>query len=73
MKLPSELASVHPVFRVSMLKKCIADPESILPIEYIGFNDILSYEKLSVQILERKLMKLRNKVVIYLRYYGIIT
>lgn len=33
LKLPSELASVHPVFHVSMLKKCIGDPESILPIE----------------------------------------
>ena len=39
MKLPSELASVHTVFRVSMLKKCIADPESILPIEGLGVKD----------------------------------
>ena len=31
LKLPNELASVHPVFHVSMLKKCIADPQSILP------------------------------------------
>ena len=33
LKLPNELASVHPVFHVSMLKKYICDPESILPIE----------------------------------------
>ena len=26
-RLPSELASVHPVFHVSMLRKCIGDPE----------------------------------------------
>ena len=39
MKLPSKLASVHPVFHVSMLKKCIGDPESILPIEGLGVKD----------------------------------
>ena len=35
LNLPSEMASVHPIFHVSMLKKCIGDPESILPIEGI--------------------------------------
>ena len=29
LKLPSELASVHPIFHVSMLKKRIGDPKSI--------------------------------------------
>ena len=32
LKLPSELASVHSVFHVPMLKKCIGNPVSILPI-----------------------------------------
>ena len=32
LKFSSELASVHPIFCISMLKKCISDPESILPI-----------------------------------------
>lgn len=32
LKLPSELDSVHPVFHVSIIKKCISDPESILPM-----------------------------------------
>ena len=36
LKLPSELPSVHPVFDVSMFKKCIGDPESILPSEGFG-------------------------------------
>ena len=36
LKLPSELSSVHPVFHVSMLKKCIGDLESIIPIEGLG-------------------------------------
>ena len=32
LKLPSELASVHPVLYISIHKKCIGDPESILSI-----------------------------------------
>ena len=39
LKLPSELASVHPMFHVSMLKKCIGDPEFILPIEGLGVQE----------------------------------
>ena len=64
LKLPSELASVHPVFHVSMLKKCICDPVSILPIEGLGVEDNLSYEEVLVQILYRKVKKLRNKEVV---------
>ena len=38
--LPTELASVHPVFHVSMLKKWLDDPTSILPIEDWGLMKI---------------------------------
>ena len=48
LKLPSELASVYPVFHVSMLKKCISDLKYILPIESPGVNDNLSYEEVLV-------------------------
>ena len=33
LNLPNDLGSVHHVFHVSMLKKCLGDPTSILPIE----------------------------------------
>ena len=52
LKLPSELASVHSVFHVSMLKKCIGDSESILLIEGLGVKDNLSYEEVPVQFLD---------------------
>ena len=60
----SELALIHLVFHVSMLKKCIGDPESILPIEDLGVKDNLSYEEVLVQILDRQVKKLRNKEVV---------
>ena len=61
--LPCELASVHPIFHVSMLKKYIGDPESLLPIEALGVNDNLCYEKVPVQILDTQVKKLRNEEV----------
>ena len=55
LKLPNELALVHLVFHDSMLKKCIGDPESILPIEGLGVEENLSYEEVLVEILDRQM------------------
>ena len=43
--LPAELASVHPVFHVSMLKKCLGGPASIQHIKGLGVDEDLSYEE----------------------------
>ncbi|WMV36632.1 hypothetical protein MTR67_030017 [Solanum verrucosum] len=58
-----ELAAVHPVFHISMLKKCIGGPSLILPTESIRIKDSLSYEEIPVQILDRQILKLRTKEV----------
>ena len=63
LKLPSELDSVHLIFHVSMLKKCIGGPKSILPIEGLGVKNTFSYEEVHIQILDRQVKKLRNKEV----------
>ncbi|WMV41924.1 hypothetical protein MTR67_035309 [Solanum verrucosum] len=63
LELPNELTSVHPVFHVSMLKKCVGDPTSIVPLEGLGVDENLSYEEVSVEILDRQVKKLRNKEV----------
>ncbi|WMV57919.1 hypothetical protein MTR67_051304 [Solanum verrucosum] len=61
LELPQELAAVHPVFHISMLKKCMGDPLLIIPTEDFGINDSLSYEEIPVQILDRQVCKLRTK------------
>ncbi|WMV50362.1 hypothetical protein MTR67_043747, partial [Solanum verrucosum] len=63
LELPTELAPVHPVFHVSILKKCIGDPVSIIPLEGLGVDESLSYEEISVEILDRQVKRLRNKEV----------
>ncbi|XP_070039447.1 uncharacterized protein [Nicotiana tomentosiformis] len=44
LELPPEMSLVHPVFRVSMLKKVVGDPSLIIPIETIEVNEELTYE-----------------------------
>ncbi|WMV40443.1 hypothetical protein MTR67_033828 [Solanum verrucosum] len=61
LELPQELAAVHPVIHISMLKKCMSDPSLIIPTEDIGIKDSLSYEEVPLQILDRQVRKLRTK------------
>ena len=51
--LPTELASFHLVFHVSMLKKCLGDSTSILPVEGLGVEEDLSYDEELVEISDR--------------------
>ncbi|WMV24334.1 hypothetical protein MTR67_017719 [Solanum verrucosum] len=63
LELPQELVAVHPVFHISMLKKCMGDPSLIIPTEDIGIKDSLSYEEIPVKIIDRQVRKLRTKEV----------
>ncbi|XP_047260397.1 uncharacterized protein LOC124893436 [Capsicum annuum] len=61
LELPQELSMVHPVFHVSMLRKCIGDSSRITPIEDVQVTEDLTYEEVPVAILDRQVKKLRNK------------
>ncbi|WMV30170.1 hypothetical protein MTR67_023555 [Solanum verrucosum] len=63
LELPQELAAVHPVFYISMFKKCMGDPSLITPTKDIGIKDNLTYEEIPVHILDRQVCKLRTKEV----------
>ena len=63
LKFHSELGTFIPFFHSYLLKKCISDPDSILPIEGLCVKDNLSYEKVQVKILDRQVKRFRNKKV----------
>ncbi|WMV37690.1 hypothetical protein MTR67_031075 [Solanum verrucosum] len=66
--LPSELASMHPVFYVLLLKKCISDPTLVVPLESVGVKESLSYEGIPNEILDHQVWKLRNKEVASMKF-----
>ncbi|WMV32493.1 hypothetical protein MTR67_025878 [Solanum verrucosum] len=63
LELPSDLAPVHPVFHIYMLKKYMGDLPLIIPIKNIRIKDNLSYKEILVQIYYRQVRKLRTKEV----------
>ena len=54
LELPAELAAVHPVFHISLLKKCVGDPVSIVPLESVAVKGSISYEDVPVEIIDRQ-------------------
>lgn len=52
---------VHPVIYVSMLGKCVTDPNSIVPLKVVNIEENLTYEEVLVGIMDRQVKRLRNK------------
>ena len=46
-----------------MLRKCLGDPSSIVPLEVVNVEENLSYEEVPVEILDRQIKRLRNKEI----------
>ncbi|XP_050124802.1 uncharacterized protein LOC126602028 [Malus sylvestris] len=61
--LPPELARVHNVFHVSMLRKYVSDPSHIILPQPLEINPDLTYDEVPVTILDWKDKVLRNKTV----------
>ena len=61
--LSEELARVHNVFHISMLRKYISDPSHVLEALEIELRDDLSYEEQPMQILGREEKDLCNKTI----------
>ena len=53
LRLPHELARIHDVFHVSMLRKYIADSSHVLRDQLVELKEDLTYEERPVQIVDR--------------------
>ncbi|XP_060216557.1 uncharacterized protein LOC132644034 [Lycium barbarum] len=63
LEFPQDLIDVHQVFHVSMLRKCVGDPSSVVPTDIIMVNDSFTYEEVPMEILDHQVRKLRMKEV----------
>ncbi|XP_070012832.1 uncharacterized protein [Nicotiana sylvestris] len=65
--LPPELSFIHPVFHVSMLRKCISDSSQVLEAPTIPFDEKLSYEEELAAIVNRQVRKIRSKKIVFVK------
>ncbi|GJX19134.1 putative nucleotidyltransferase, ribonuclease H [Tanacetum coccineum] len=63
LRLPWELSSVHDTFHVSNLKKCLADASLHVPLEEIKVDKTLRFVEEPVDIMDRKVKKLKRKKI----------
>ena len=61
--LPPELAKLHDVFHVSMLRRYCYDPSNILPVQDIQVQEDFTFNEEPKAILDREIRQLRNKQV----------
>ncbi|KAJ8748359.1 hypothetical protein K2173_002996 [Erythroxylum novogranatense] len=61
--LPGELARLHDVFHVSMLRRYRSDVTHKIPMQEIQVQQDLSYEEEPISILAREVKQLRNKTI----------
>jgi hypothetical protein len=52
LELPPQLSSVHDVFHVSQLKKCLRVPKEQIPMKDLDIKEDLSYQEYPVRILK---------------------
>ena len=62
-RLPSRLASVHDVFHVSQLRKCVKIPEEIIEQQDLEVESDLSYVEYPMKILDSKERSTRREKV----------
>ena len=65
--LPPHLEGVHDVFHISLLRKCVADADTVMNTRQPKIRPNLSYAEHPVKILDRKEKELRTKTIKYVK------
>lgn len=65
--LPPNLAGVHNVFHVSVLRKYVLGQSHVIEYEPLQFREDLSYDELPIRILDTKDQVLRRRTIRYVK------
>ena len=72
--LPMELAKLHDVFHVSMLRRYLSDTSHILPVQDIQVQEDFTFDEEPKAIIDHEIRQLRNKkiplVKVLWQHYG---
>ena len=63
LSLPPELARIHNVFHVSVLRQYRSDPSHVLKDSEMEITNNLSYVEVPIKIVDYKLKQLRNREI----------
>ncbi|GJU38617.1 reverse transcriptase domain-containing protein [Tanacetum coccineum] len=63
LRLPRELSSVHDIFHVSILKKCLADVNLHVPLDEIKIDKTLRFIEEPVEIMDREVKSLKRSKI----------
>ncbi|XP_015087052.1 uncharacterized protein LOC107030197 [Solanum pennellii] len=61
LEFPGELAVVHPIFHISLLKKCIGDPASVVPFHSVAVKDNLYFKDVPAEINDYHVLKVEKQ------------
>ena len=61
--LPPEMEHMHNVFHISMLRDYLRDPFHVIEPTRVVLSDDYTYEEWPIQIVNRRIKKLRNKEI----------
>ena len=68
LEFQAKLAAVDRVFHISLLKKCVGDPASVVKLESVVVKDSLYYEDVPIDILERHIRTLKNREIALVKF-----
>ncbi|GJX87865.1 ribonuclease H-like domain-containing protein [Tanacetum coccineum] len=67
LRLPEELNSVHDIFHVSNLKKCLADASLYVPLDEINVDKTLCFVEEPIEIMDGEIKKLKRRKIVLVK------
>ncbi|GJY82527.1 hypothetical protein Tco_0495903 [Tanacetum coccineum] len=67
LRFPEELSSVHDIFHMSNLKKCLADANLHVPLNEIKIDKTLHFVEEPIEIMDREVRSLKRSKILLVK------